>query len=145
VLTLNVNLNLKLGSSDFGELLEVFSDENVNKESVAECLNIMIIDNSWEIHYWEISVMIVVTRIVPLLSLIILILLKENEFSLRLNLISSSIVLAYEFLQMYQISIPKYFKSALNWFDLFGHIACVIWVIANMMSDCHNEEEELCL
>jgi hypothetical protein len=86
-----------LGSKDFGDLLKVFSDNNVNKVSVAESLNIVIIDNSWDNHYTEISVLILITRILPLVSIIILVSVKENIWSLLLNLISSFIVIAYEF------------------------------------------------
>jgi hypothetical protein len=87
-----------MGSDDYRELLEVFNDENVNKDSVSDTLNIHIINDSWDTHYYEISAIMLITRIMPLVSMIILVLLEENMLSLILNLISSFIVVVYEFL-----------------------------------------------
>jgi hypothetical protein len=87
-----------MGSDDFGELLEVFDDDYVNKESVSDTLNIHIINDSWDTHYKEISAIMLITRIMPLVSIITLVQLEENMFSLILNLISSFIVVVYEFL-----------------------------------------------
>jgi hypothetical protein len=73
--TLMTRMNLQLGSTDMMETYEAFDNKNANKESVAETQYQFIINHSWESHYSKISVLIFVTRLMPLISMILLVLL----------------------------------------------------------------------
>jgi hypothetical protein len=71
VMSLKTKLNIQLGSQASIDRHISFGSDDVNKESLAETLNSIIIEYSWIQHFNELAVLIFVTRVLPFISMTI--------------------------------------------------------------------------
>jgi hypothetical protein len=141
---LNVRLDIKLGSHQAKGLLESFNDENANKESVSDSINTSIINFLWDLHFSKIFVVMFMTRILPLIGIIFLVIDDYSERSLNFNLATSLIVFIYEICQIIQTR-EEYFKSKLNLLDFSGFLAGNVWILTYMLDGCVKREDTICL
>ena len=114
-----------MGSLFKQTLLEGLLEDNIVSSIAHEGMIRFIVENDWVNHYYEILAMIVVTKGIPMISVISFV-LKPSKPTIILSIISNLAGLSYELFQIY-VRKNDYFKDFYNYLDISSYMFGLIW------------------
>lgn len=134
----------KLGSDSLGDMFETFLDPEINVDLAFNTSVKDFVDSFWHKSYNKIVLMLILTRLLPLIAQNLL-LFYPRKTTFTLSLVIEIIVFMYEMKSLIMLGFKKHFENMVNYIDFFGHLAGIIWVYSMFEMDfsCHDNDEAL--
>ena len=123
-----IKFNLFLGSTGNLYMLKQFKSKDINRQQLYEGPVYYIIEKEWYDNLPIITIYVMITRVVPLISLLLLLTNPTSSTYYWMSLSITVIQLLSEFLQMKQLGLRDYMEETLNILDFLGLVSGIIWL-----------------